>query len=87
MAAVGSVWISLRTKTCASAAKTAPPSAAIAPSACSAEASPRSAVTVRFGRSTITTPTSPTRPRVSRKTRTCSPRNIAAKMTVRSGAA
>ena len=86
MAAVASVWISLRTKTWASAAKTAPRSAAIAPSAWIVEVSP-TVVSVSRGRSTITTPNSPMKTAVRRKARTCSPRNIAAKITVRSGAA
>jgi hypothetical protein len=84
MALVVSVCTSLRTKTCASAAKTAAPRTSIAPSA---SASDRSAPTDRRGDSTISTPIIPTATAEIRKSRTSSPRNIAAKITVRIGAA
>ena len=59
----------------------------MAPTVCAAVAAPSGFTRVRFGKRTMTTPISPTKTAVSRKARTRSPRNMAARITVRSGAA
>ena len=86
MAEVFSVITSLRTKTCARAAKTAPPKTSMAPKASRWPlASPDRMV--RRGESTIRTPVSPSATMPNRKARTFSPKNIAAKTTTNRGAA
>jgi hypothetical protein len=86
MAEVASVCTSLRTKTCASAAKTAPDSTSIAPKAC-AVSTRAPGTMVRRGESTMSTPIMPRITAEIRNSRTFSPRNMAAKTTVRRGAA
>ena len=86
MAEVLSVSTSLRTKTCARAAKMAPPRTSIAPSRSAVSTAPSDRAVTR-GDSTIKTPTIPRTTAEIRNARTSSPRNIAAKTTVNSGAA
>ncbi len=86
MVAVFSVWMSLRTKTCASAEKTAPTRTRIAPNVSAVPIAPDCSAESRGDRM-MRTPAMPSPTVVMRNARTGSPRNIAAKMTVRSGAA
>ena len=84
MAEVRSSWTSLRMKSCANAAISAPPKATTAPSI--RKGSP-AVPACSCGDSTISTPVSPTPTIDRRNRRTSSPRNIAAKITTSRGEA